>query len=363
MAIDPTTWPAQLRAGRVWLLVVGSATAAILLLRLLGLPSATLFGALLGGMCCALSLRRPPKPPRRTFLAGQALIGATIGSLVTPATLQNAWNARLPILLVTLSTLLISVLAGRLMAQRGEVSRVTGAFALVAGGASGISGIARSLGADDRVVAVVQYLRVLLVLLAMPVAAAVLDGSSAGHPRPPVQAHSPIWVGLVLVVLALGVGLPLARLLHIPAGPLLGPLLVATVVAGSGFLPDPTVAEPLQQLAYLLIGLQVGLGFTRSSLRSIASLLPTAVGLILAVVLTCAGLGWVLTATTDMAPLDAYLATTPGGLYAVLATAVSSGSNLALILATQVTRVLVMLLAAPVLAQLLSREGQGKRDG
>ena len=340
----------------MWCLVLVATATAIFLLRLLGLPSSTLFGALLGAMCCALSLRRPPALSRRPFLAGQALVGATIGSLVTPSTLHGAWEARLPILVVTVSTLLISVFAGRLMARRPEVSRVTGAFALVAGGASGISGIARSLGADERVVAVVQYLRVLLVLLAMPIAAAALAGSQTGHPDPPAQEHGPLWAGLLLVVLAVGVGLPAARLLHVPAGPLLGPLVISTVLSGSGILPDPSVPTLLQEVAYLLIGLQVGLRFTRSSLRSIASLLPTAVGLIVAVVVACAGVGWVLTATTDTAPLDAYLATTPGGLYAVLATAISSGSDLAFILATQVTRVLVMLLAAPLLARLLSRD-------
>ncbi len=39
---------------------------------------------------------------------------------------------------------------------------------MVAGGASGIVAIARDLGADDRVVAIVQYLRVLIILLGMP---------------------------------------------------------------------------------------------------------------------------------------------------------------------------------------------------
>ena len=67
-----------------------------------------------------------------------------------------------------MGTLAISLVAGRLLALRRDVSPATGAFALIAGGASGIVALARELGADDRVVTIVQYLRVLLVLLAMP---------------------------------------------------------------------------------------------------------------------------------------------------------------------------------------------------
>jgi uncharacterized membrane protein AbrB (regulator of aidB expression) len=56
----------------------------------------------------------------------------------------------------------------------------------------------------------------------------------------------------------------------------------------------------------------------------------------------------------DLAGLP--LATTPGGLYAVLATAVGSGGNTTFVLAVQVLRLFVMRLAAPVLARALVRE-------
>ena len=50
-------------------------------------------------------------------------------------------------------------------------------------------------------------------------------------------------------------------------------------------------------------------------------------------------------------PLEGYLATSPGGIYAVLAIAVETGSNVTFIIAAQVLRVLLMLFAAPLLAR------------
>ena len=59
--------------------------------------------------------------------------------------------------------------------------------------------------------------------------------------------------------------------------------------------------------------------------------------------MACAGLGAVLSAATGVSALDGYLATTPGGLYAVLATASDSGADVTFVLAVQVLRLFVML--------------------
>ena len=64
-----------------------------------------------------------------------------------------------------------------------------------------------------------------------------------------------------------------------------------------------------------------------------------------------------LSAATGASALDGYLATTPGGLYAVLATATGSGADATFVLAVQVLRLFVMLLTAPLVARVLRRSG------
>ncbi len=116
-----------------------------------------------------------------------------------------------------------------------------------------------------------------------------------------------------------------------------------------------SVPPPLANLGYALIGIRVGLRFTRASLRSIAALLPLATGLIVLVVAACGLLGLVLSQVTGVDRLTAYLATTPGGLFAVLATAATSGSDVTYVLALQVIRVFAMLLFAPLLGRWFRR--------
>jgi hypothetical protein len=68
-----------------------------------------------------------------------------------------------------------------------------------------------------------------------------------------------------------------------------------------------------------------------------------------------AGLGVVLAKVAGLSMLDGYLATSPGGVYAVLGTAVASGSNVTFVMAAQVIRILMMLFAAPFVARLFMR--------
>lgn len=348
--------PSSLSPSRLWpwVVVAAASSAATVALAALQLPSPVLFGSLLGGMAYALTVGHRLEIPRGAFHVGQALVGATIGALVSLPTLQRLASDWPSVLGVTVGTLLISVVTGRLLALSSEVSPTTGTFALIAGGASGITALAHELGADDRVVTIVQYLRVLFVLLAMPLLATLLFGTSgaggagAGHPTR--------WLpGLAFTGISVAAGLVVSRLTRLPAGSLLGPLLVAVLLSVSGLLGEATVPLLLEDLGYALIGVQVGLRFTRQSLRSIAGLLPLATLLIAGVIAACAGMGWVLAEATGVDQLTAYLATTPGGLYAVLATAADSGSDVTYVLAVQVIRVFAMLLAAPLLARFLLR--------
>jgi uncharacterized membrane protein AbrB (regulator of aidB expression) len=63
----------------------------------------------------------------------------------------------------------------------------------------------------------------------------------------------------------------------------------------------------------------------------------------------------VLASLDGVTLLDAYLATTPGGLYAVLATAPGSGADTTFVLAVQTLRMLLMIVVAPALVRALAR--------
>jgi membrane AbrB-like protein len=328
----------------------------------LAVPSPALFAGLAAAAALALAGAAPGRVPRPASAAAQAVVGVVIGVLAQADTLVAVAHDWLPVLVVGVATLAVSMAAGLLLGLRRGVSPLTGMLALTAGGASGIVAVSRDLGGDDRIVAVVQYLRVVLVTLSMPVLAAAVYGASDEAGTGGVDA-GPVgrwYVGLGFTVLCGLVGVPLGTLLRLPAGGLLGPMAVALVLTLTGLSAgaDGVPAQPprvLVELAYAVIGWQAGVRFTRASLRVVAGLLPAAVALIAAVVAVCAALGALLARLTGATPLEGYLATTPGGIYAVLATAISSGVDVAFVLAVQVLRVVVMLLVTPAVARWMAR--------
>ena len=72
----------------------------------------------------------------------------------------------------------------------------------------------------------------------------------------------------------------------------------------------------------------------------------------------CFGLAVVLRLTTPLSLRDAYLATTPGGIYAVLAVAFGANANTTFILAVQGLRLLVVVLLAPLAVRRMARPGR-----
>ncbi|WP_197382272.1 AbrB family transcriptional regulator [Mycolicibacterium mengxianglii] len=336
-----------------WSLLAVVTVAVTVGLTLLGVPSAALFAALAVGIVLALCSLAPARVPRRAGQVAQAVLGIYIGTMVHQDSLASLGPHWPIVLAVVVGTLAISILAGALMGLRRDISPLTGALALVAGGASGLVAIARDLGGDDRVVAVVQYLRVGLVTATMPLVVLFIFRPDRSHPSEALgpTATAPWYLSIGLIAVIAVAGVTLGKLVHLPGGGLLGPMAVTVLLEVTGHDFGLTVPQALVQIGYVLIGWQAGVAFTRESLHAIGRALPLAVGLIAALTAATAGLGMLLSHVTGMTPLEGYLATSPGGVYAVLATAVETGSNVTFIVTAQVLRILVMLFAAPLVAR------------
>jgi membrane AbrB-like protein len=192
-----------------------------------------------------------------------------------------------------------------------------------------------------------QYLRVLVVVVLTPLLVAVaFPGHHAGAAP---QSQAPPFgdlKGWLLTVGAAVAGVLAARRVRLSAGTLLGPMILAgaLTLAGATFTVPPAV----QQVAFAVIGIQVGLKFTVETVKQVGRLFGPVLLAMLGVVAACFGLAVVLNLTADVSLLDAYLATTPGGIYAVLAIAFGAKANTTFILATQGLRLVVMMVLAPL---------------
>jgi membrane AbrB-like protein len=346
-----------------WAGIAAGTVAGGLLLDAAGLPSSYLFAALLIGLGVALVRPGELDVPQNVFRAAQAVAGVSLGAYLEADALRALASSWLPVALVSLGTLGLSLLCGAVLARTTPLDPPTAALGMIAGGASGIVGMSGELGADDRLVAFMQYLRVLVVVLLTPVGIAVLfggqhEGGAAHVPSTGTFGDPLDWLLTVALAAAGAVAGLRAR---ITAGVLLVPMLLTGVLVLTSALGDFAAPALLNQTAFSLIGLRVGLSFTVGTVKLLGRLTLPVLATIAFLLVSCFGLAALLAATTPATLLDAYLATTPGGLYAVLAVAFGAGANTTFIVAVQTLRVIAMVLLAPLAVRLMLSGGRRRR--
>jgi membrane AbrB-like protein len=214
--------------------------------------------------------------------------------------------------------------------------------------------LAGAFGADARLVAFMQYFRVVCVAGLASIVARIWMGPAAAAAAHIDWFPSLPWSDLAatLAVVSGGVAAGLWRTL--PGGTLLVPMLAGAAVESTG-LAHLALPPWLLALSYALIGWSVGLGFTRAILLHARRALPQVLLATVVMVAVAGALAGILVATTGIDPLSAYLATTPGGMDTVAVIAASSTVDVSFVMALQTVRFVIVLFAGPPLARLIAQ--------
>ena len=304
----------------------------------------------------ALSWRARLEVSRGVQRVSQAVIGIVLAATFRPSVLPLVAANWLPVALAVVGTLLASFLAGSFLARVARLDENTAALGTLPGAASGMLAMSGPLGADPRLVALIQYGRVVLVILSAtmisrfglaPGGSSHGGGSGLASTARMEVTHHGVWLAYAITVLVSVAGAWVGTKLRLPAGALLGPLIGGVVLEELGVL---RVGWPpgVPQVAYALLGIYVGLLFDPDSIKRAGRLLPFVLASTLGLMAVCAGLGWILAALTGADLLTAYLATTPGGIDSVAIIALGSGADASLVLAVQMLRLFAVVLAGPI---------------
>jgi membrane AbrB-like protein len=354
--------------GRVWawlvLIVVGFLTGVGG--QAVQVPAPYLLAALVVGAAAALSGLLSTAFPRPAYRASQAMVGVLMGSYLDPTALRVGARSILPLTAVTLATVVLSVGVAFLFFRSSLINRATATLGMVPGGSPAVIAAAEDLGADSRLVALAQYFRVAVIAVTAPLIVSFLSPFAFSHGPsivPVLMAWRPVSgthqaAGLVTLGAVVLLGTWAGTRLSLPAPFVLGPMLVTAVAiftgAANGFAP----AGPLQNLAFTCVGLEIGLRFSRESLQHARRHIARLIAGTLTVIVVCFLLAWPLATFAHLPFSDAYLATSPGGINAILATSVATHANVALISSVQSLRLSVVVLATPFIRWILVRTSE-----
>lgn len=342
-----------------WLLLLVSSSLLVGAMRAAQLPAALMLGpmiAAIGFALCGTTARLS----RSFALGAQTVLGCLIAKSFNSgllAVLALHWPTLVGL---AAATLVLTAALGLLITRHGWLPGTAAIWGLSPGAASVMVLLADQHGADKRVVALMQYSRIVLVAFAAVAVARVLGhpGGSA-NPLAPSSGQS-LWTlpshelgFLEAIVLALA-GALTAKLTRRASAALFVPAFGGAALQGAGLI---TIELPplVPALAFGVIGWYVGLSFTREALVHCLKILPQMMAAIVAMMLMCGLLSLLLTIlvpNTD--PLTAYLSMSPGGMDTAVVIAATTDVSLPLVLAAQLVRLMIVMIAGPSLAKVIA---------
>lgn len=315
----------------------------------LSLPLPWLLGAMIATTIASLGGARLRSPGR-----GRKGVLVVIGVMLGSAFHQGleidvaAWSSSLAIMLMATAVMMaFSVWFSR---KIGGYSLETSLYAGVPGGVSTVTLMALESGADLRVVGMTHAVRILILLLAIPLALPLFGHVSMPENRTDI-AH---WLWLpnamdTAWLVAAGIaGAWLGKLLRLPSALLFGPALASAVLHLSG-VSDAAVPPTLIALAQVLIGVSVGVRFTGTSLAAVGHTLAMGIIQALGLVVIASLAAWGAQLATGTSIAAALLAYMPGGAPELSLVALSLGIDPAFVTAHHLLRISLLVLCLPLL--------------
>jgi membrane AbrB-like protein len=338
-----------------WLALLALSGVVSLLWSAAGLPAALLLGPMIAGIVFGVNGLHLTVP-RWPYLGSQAVVGAMVSASMTPAIVATLSHDLLLFGAVTATTLLGAAALGCLIGRSGLIPGATAVYGISPGAATAMVVLGEAEGANVRLVAFMQYSRVLLVALAAALVAHFWAASSSSTQTATRPWLAPVhWSNVAEVALLAAFGQQAARLLRMQAWAVLGPMLLLSVLHAGGWL-SIDLPRWLLGTAYALLGWHIGLGFHRDALINAGKALPTVVAAALCLLGFCALLAWGLVSIVHVDALTAYLATSPGGLDSIAIIAASTPRvDLPFVLALQSVRLVFVIGLAPLLTRLTVR--------
>jgi len=340
-----------------WLGLLAGSLLLFGLLQWAHLPAALLLASMVVGIVASLR-GFAVRVPQSFLFPAQGLIGCLMAQSLQPALLLRVLHDWPLFLGFTVLVMAASMGLGWWLSRHKVLPGTTAIWGLAPGAASAMVLMCEAYGADPRLVAFMQYTRVIIVTAVAALVARLWlgPGSNASLDVDVWAVQDPYNVVCTLGLVLLG--MLSTRLTRAPSGAMLLPLVLGVFLQSHGVL-QIELPPLLLMCAYACIGWTIGLRYTRATLAHARRALPR----VLVSIAVLIGFGMSLAAALALLggfdPLTAYLATSPGGADSVAIIATHAVAvDVGFVMAMQVARFILVLLTGPRLSRWVAQKAQ-----
>ncbi|MFO1188036.1 MAG: AbrB family transcriptional regulator [Alphaproteobacteria bacterium] len=288
------------------------------------------------------------------------IIGVMIGSAFGPHILGSVVTWAPTLLGLAGYVVVGTVMSGIYFVRVARFERHTAFFAAFPGGLTQMAIIGGAMGADERAIALSHAVRIVLVVAGVPLFFSI--GMNVHRPEVPhisiVDLHA--FDGLIMVASAL-LGAALGHFSRIPAGYMIGPMIVSAAFHLTGV----SAARPSDELvaaAQIILGASIGCRFYGAK---VMTMLRTAAHSVVAAIILLAVTAVFVIALNPLTPVGIealVLAYSPGGLTEMSLIALALGVDLAFVSSHHVVRIVLIMLIGPLFGRLYAARAGQKPD-
>ncbi len=308
---------------------------------LLGPIFACLIAALLGVQLRGVEL---VNTLMRTVLG--VAVGATL-SMAVVISMASMWPTLLMMPVMILASAVIGVPYFR---RLWGFDFPTSYYSAMPGGLQDMLLFGEEAGGDVRALSLIHATRVLVIVASLPfILSYFWDVDLNNPPGAPATSIAP--EQLLLMVICGVVGWQIAKRVGLFGASILGPLILAAILAVAGILQHRPPAEAIWA-AQFFIGMTVGTKYVGVTMEEIRRDVAAALGFCV-ILLILAALFTEAVVLLELAPpLEALLAFAPGGQAEMTILALMAGADVAFVVAHHLMRIVVVIIGAPVAARL-----------
>lgn len=336
----------------VWLPLLATSVVFILVLELVHLPAALLLGPMLASIVFAFRGRRATMP-RMPFNLAQGVIGCLVARTMTAPVLEEIAADWMLFAAGVLSVVFVSLVIGWMLARYQVLPGTTAIWGAFPGAATVMTLMSGSFGADMRLVAFMQYSRVVIVTIIAAAFARLWSGGPSENAVEILWLAEPGWGPLAQTLAMVIICVLIGRRLPIPAGPMLVPVIIGSILNVFGLI-EIELPQVLLAVAYATVGWGIGARFDREVILHAGRALPRVLASILLLVAICGLFAAILVWLTGIDPLSAYLATSPGGADAIAIISASTDVDVAFVMSMQIARFFFVMALGPFLAKFVA---------
>ncbi len=316
----------------------------------LGLALPFLFGPMFACLVAAL-LGAKLAGFGQISVAARTILGVAVGASITPAVLAQLPQMAGSIALIPAYIIVIGLVGAPYFRKVCGFDPATSYYAAMPGGLQDMIIFGQEAGGNPRILSLIHATRVLVIVTIAPILLTTLYGAGLSNPIGKPATQVPL-TELGLMVAAALIGWRGGERLGLFGASILGPMIVAAGLSLAGILHFRPPAEAILA-AQFFIGTGVGIHYVGVTLAELRKIIGASIVYVLILAMLAALFAQIANHLGFAPAIEAFLAFAPGGQAEMTVLAIVAGADLGFVIAHHLTRIVLVITGAPLVAKFL----------